>query len=157
MVQLVLIIFYISFIFHHTHSLRGAYLRSYLDFLSLVFGFNIFHILLYSLKFQEHPLNFAIIVFSQTLNLTSEQVDFLVFLLLSLNKNNAVVETFLHQVNFEVLPQNFDFTSQVIIGTLNKLKFALIFMLLNILAQKFTTAFIFTFYDFKQTPVVVLT
>ena len=45
------------------------------------------------------------------MKVTSQIVDFLVLLLLTLDKDKAVVETFLHQVHFEVLSQHFDFAT----------------------------------------------
>lgn len=87
----------------------GTYLRSNINLLASIFLFNVFDVLFNSLELKKHPLDFTIIVFSKTLNLVSQQIDLLIFLLLPLNENDAVIKTFLHQMNFEVFSEHFNF------------------------------------------------
>lgn len=58
-------------------------------------------------------------------------------------------------MNLKVFPQNFNFASQIIIGTLHKLEFALILVLLQTLSQESTATLVFALNNFEKTSFIV--
>jgi hypothetical protein len=62
----------------------------------LLLIFQLSKILLHSLQLKDHPLHLTVVVLSQTLQVGSQRINLIVFGLLTLHKNDAVIECFLH-------------------------------------------------------------
>ena len=81
--------------------------------------------------------------------------DFFVFLFLALNEYYRMVETSFVQVLHIVFSQNFNLASEVVIGTLNELVFASVFVLLMTLAQNASPTLIVALDDLEQASLIM--
>ncbi len=86
------------------------------------------HLLLNPTELKVHPLDLAVVVFPQCLDLCAQLVDLFVLCLLAFDKNDGVIEWLLLKMDFKVFSQNLDLAPKVVVGALNKLEFALIFV-----------------------------
>ena len=100
------------------------------------------HFILHVVQLNEHPLHFTVVVFPQIQDFGFELINFLVFLLLTFDEYNRMIEVFFNQVLLVVLAQDFDLTAQVVVRALDQLVLARVFMLLDVLSEYSRSTFI---------------
>jgi hypothetical protein len=66
-----------------------------------------------------------------------------------------VVEGFFLKMQFKVLPQHFNLTPKVVVGTFNQLELALVFVMLEVLPQDPSPTLVVTVNLLKQTAFFV--
>jgi len=106
-------------------------------------------------QLAEQPLDIPVVVVPQAGDLSLELVNLFVLLLLALDKNDRMIETFLLQMGDVVLSEDFNFAAQVVVRALDQLEFANVLVLLQVLPQDLCTALVLALNDLEKTALIV--